>query len=55
MDSNADADTDELKEQKKSLEEKVQPIISKIYAGSAPPPGEGGPEGDEDAGEHDEL
>ncbi|XP_067941148.1 endoplasmic reticulum chaperone BiP-like [Watersipora subatra] len=50
LDSNSDADTEELKEQKKELEEKVQPIISKIYQGQ---PGSPPPEGDED--EHDEL
>ena len=53
MDANSDADTEELKEQKKTLEEKVQPIISKIYQGQ---PGAGAPpEQDEDAGDHDEL
>lgn len=50
MESNVDADVDDLKAQKKDLEETVQPIISKIYQGSAPPSGAG----DEDA-EHDEL
>jgi len=56
LDANPDADTEEMKEQKKTLEEAVQPIISKIYQGQAPPEGEGGeaPE-DEDAGDHDEL
>ena len=53
LDANPDADTEEMKEQKKLLEEAVQPIISKIYQGQAPPGGEA-PE-DEDAGEHDEL
>ena len=53
LDANSDADTEELKEQKKTLEEKVQPIISKIYQGQ---PGAGAPpEQDEDAGDHDEL
>jgi hypothetical protein len=56
LDSNRDASVDELKERKKDLESKVQPIISKLYAGQPPPPGEGG----EDAGagpteEKDEL
>lgn len=40
LDSNKDASVDELKERKKDLESKVQPIISKLYAGQAPPPGE---------------
>lgn len=52
LDANSEAEVEELKEQKKSLEETVQPIISKIYQGQ---PGEGAPEGDEDAGDHDEL
>ena len=42
-----------MKEQKKLLEEAVQPIICKIYQGQAPTGAEA-PE-DEDAGEHDEL
>jgi hypothetical protein len=41
LDSNKDASVDELKERKKDLESKVQPIISKLYAGQGPPPGEG--------------
>lgn len=50
LDSNRDASVDELKERKKDLESKVQPIVSKLQA---PPPGsEGGPEG---ADEKDEL
>lgn len=48
LDSNPNAEVEELKEQKKELEETTQPIISKIYADSAPPPG-----GDDE--EHDEL
>ncbi|KAL3123802.1 hypothetical protein niasHT_010015 [Heterodera trifolii] len=39
LDSNKDAPPEELKERKKDLEAKVQPIISKLYAGQAPPPG----------------
>lgn len=39
MDSNRDASSEELKERKKDLEGKVQPIISKLYAGQPPPPG----------------
>nr|AHN82526.1 heat shock protein 78 [Sinohyriopsis cumingii] len=50
LESHTDADADEYKEQKKELEEVVQPIISKLYqnAGGSPPPG--GEDGD-----HDEL
>ncbi|XP_052790013.1 endoplasmic reticulum chaperone BiP-like [Mya arenaria] len=48
LESNPEADTEEYKEQKKELDETVQPIISKLYqgAGGAPPTGEE---------EHDEL
>jgi len=53
LDANPEADTEEMKEQKKTLEEAVQPIISKIYQGQPPP--EGAEPADEDAGEHDEL
>jgi len=55
LDSNQDADTEEYQEKKKDLEEKVNPIISKLYeqSGGAPPP----PGGEEDYGdaERDEL
>ncbi|XP_052219891.1 endoplasmic reticulum chaperone BiP-like [Dreissena polymorpha] len=52
LESHADADTDEFKEQKKELDEIVQPIMSKLYqgaggSGGAPPTGEDG--------DHDEL
>ena len=55
LDANQDAETEEFKEKKKTLEEAVNPIISKLYeqSGGAPPPtGE-----DEYAGdaERDEL
>jgi heat shock protein 5 len=43
MESNPDASVEELKEQKKDLESKVQPIVSKLYQGGeggAPPPSE---------------
>lgn len=55
LDSNPDATTEELKEQKKALEEIVNPIVSKIYqgAGGAPPPG--GEGGEEEGSEKDEL
>ena len=55
LDSNQDADTEEYQEKKKALEEKVNPIVSKLYeqSGGAPPP----PGGEEDYGdaERDEL
>ncbi|KAI2808522.1 Endoplasmic reticulum chaperone BiP, partial [Blomia tropicalis] len=49
LDSNQDADVEELKSKKKQLEEKVQPIITKLYAGA------GGGAGGEDSAptEHD--
>uniref|UniRef100_A0A914DDD3 Endoplasmic reticulum chaperone BIP n=1 Tax=Acrobeloides nanus TaxID=290746 RepID=A0A914DDD3_9BILA len=49
LDSNKDASVDDLKDQKKDLEAKVQPIVSKLYAGQAPPEGgeTGGDEKDE--------
>ncbi|KAK3088013.1 hypothetical protein FSP39_013455 [Pinctada imbricata] len=57
LESNADADVDDLKAQKKELEEVVQPIMSKLYqgAGGAPPPGgDGADQGSKDE-DHDEL
>ena len=55
LDSNQDADTEEYQEKKKALEEKVNPIISKLceQSGGAPPP-QGGEEDYGDA-ERDEL
>ncbi len=53
IDSHKDADTEDLQQQKKQLEGKVQPIISKLYQGAG---GAGGapPEGGEDES-RDEL
>lgn len=55
MESNRDASVDELKQQKKALEEIAQPIISKLYqgAGGSPPPGGEAPPTSDDA--KDEL
>jgi len=51
LDSNKNADTEELQQQKKQLESKVQPIVSKLYQGAG---GAGGqPEGGDDS--KDEL
>ena len=52
LDANGEADSEELKARKKTLEESVTPIISKLYAtegGQQPPPGgeAGGAEKDE--------
>ena len=56
LDSNQDAETEEYQEKKKTLEEKVNPIISKLYeqSGGAPPPPAGEEEDYGDA-EKDEL
>lgn len=54
LESNKEADVEELKEKKKELESKVHPIISKLYAGSeggAPPTGEEAGAGSEDKDE----
>merc|ERR1711974_418926 len=49
LEENADADADEMKAQKKEMEDIVQPIIAKLYQGQggAPPGEEGGEEDDE--------
>lgn len=54
LESNPDADTEELKAQKKELDDVVQPITSKLYAGAG---GEGGgpPPSEDDDQERDEL
>merc|ERR1712180_226862 len=53
LEENQEAEAEDFKEQKKELEEKVNPIISKLYAqGGAPPPGG---EGEEDDMDKDEL
>ncbi|CAD5227564.1 unnamed protein product [Bursaphelenchus okinawaensis] len=38
LESNKDSSAEEIKERKKELEAKVNPIISKLYEGQAPPP-----------------
>lgn len=48
LDGNKEATSDELRERKKDLESKVSPIISKLYAGQAPPGGEQGSPEDKD-------
>lgn len=60
LDSNPDADTEELQAKKKEVEDVVNPIISKLYqqSGGAPPPtgdGAGAGAGDEDSYDKDEL
>eukprot|EP00088_Acartia_fossae_P014834 TRINITY_DN179_c0_g2_i2.p1 TRINITY_DN179_c0_g2~~TRINITY_DN179_c0_g2_i2.p1 ORF type:complete len:664 (+),score=297.25 TRINITY_DN179_c0_g2_i2:252-2243(+) len=55
LEENAEAEAEDLKAQKKEMEDIVQPIIAKLYQGGAPPPG--GEEGGDDFGddERDEL
>merc|ERR1739842_247648 len=49
LEENADADADEMKAQKKEMEDIVQPIIAKLYQGQGgAPPGEYGGEEDEE-------
>merc|ERR1711931_479370 len=48
LEENQDASADDLKAQKKEMEDIVQPIIAKLYQGAGgPPPEEGGEEDDE--------
>merc|ERR1712080_217801 len=56
MEENQDADAEEMKAQKKEMEDIVQPIIAKLYQGQggAPPGGEEGG-GEEDDEYKDEL
>lgn len=56
LESNPDAEAEELQAKKKELEEIVQPIMSKLYEGAGGAGGEGGPPppAGED-GDHDEL
>jgi len=56
LDSHQDASTDELKAEKKKLEDVATPIISKIYQqqGGAPPP-EDGPSGSDEKHDNTEL
>lgn len=57
LEKNPEAEVEELKEHKKALDEIVQPIISKLYQGSAPPPGGEGGQGEDSQGgsEKEEL
>eukprot|EP01134_Creolimax_fragrantissima_P001155 CFRG1155T1 len=51
LDSNPEAEAEELEEQKKALEKIVHPIVSSLYEGA----GGAGDAGDEEDDEHDEL
>ena len=53
LEENQDASAEDLKAQKKEMEDIVQPIIAKLYQGEGGPPPEEGAEDDED--EKDEL
>merc|ERR1712003_414411 len=61
LDSHADATTEELKAEKKKLEDTATPIVSKLYQGQggAPPPGGGeggeGPSSSDEKEDKDEL
>jgi len=57
LEDNANADVDELKEKKKSIEEIVSPIVSKLYQGGAGGPGSSGDEQEErpSSDDRDEL
>jgi len=57
LESNSNAEVDEFKEQKKALEEIVNPIMTKLYqgAGGAPPTGEGEGESGSSSDDKDEL
>merc|ERR1712121_507915 len=61
LESHADATTEELKAEKKKLEDIATPIVSKLYQGQggAPPPGgeggEGGPSQSDEKEDKDEL
>jgi heat shock protein 5 len=49
MEANADSEVSEMKAKKKELEDTVQPIIAKLYAGAGPTPGgEAGPDSEKD-------
>lgn len=55
LDANqASADVDEFKAQKKSIEDVVTPIMTKLYQGQQPPPGAGTPPPGDEANK-DEL
>ncbi|XP_014204550.1 heat shock 70 kDa protein cognate 3 isoform X2 [Copidosoma floridanum] len=54
LENNQDAEPEDYQEQKKELENIVQPIITKLYAGQAPPP-TGGEGGEEEEDLKDEL
>merc|ERR1712146_878858 len=57
LDENQDAEAEEYKDQKKSVEDIVQPIISALYKDGAGggTPDMGGDDEDEDEDDHDEL
>jgi len=56
LESNQEADVEDFKQQKKEIEDIVQPIIAKLYqgAGGSGPPPTGAEEDEDDAG-HEEL
>merc|ERR1712098_102740 len=52
LEENQEADADELKAQKKEMEDIIQPIIAKLYQGQGGP---GGDAGGEDGGDDEDL
>merc|ERR1712083_1105014 len=55
LEENQDASAEDLKAQKKEMEDIVQPIIAKLYQGAGGPPPEEGEGGEEDDEFKDEL
>jgi heat shock protein 5 len=55
MDSNSDADAEDIKEKHKEIEGICAPIVSKYYQGGAGGAGGAGGDDDEDDEAHDEL
>jgi len=55
LEENQDASAEDLKAQKKEMEDIVQPIIAKLYQGAGGPPPEDGEGGEEDDEFKDEL
>lgn len=53
LENNKDSSAEEIREQKKELEGKVTPIVSKLYEGQAPPPT--GEESEAGSDDKDEL
>jgi len=55
LEENQEAEAEDLKAQKKEMEDIIQPIIAKLYQGAGGPGGAGGDEAEEDEDLKDEL